>query len=58
MINREGVKAGLHGEMDIHSRKEYIKVLRERYLKAKIRNEKAQILDKYCQNTGPARKFL
>lgn len=44
--------------MDMHSRNEYLKVLRERYLKAKTRKEKSRILDEYCQNTGQARKYV
>ena len=44
--------------MDMHSRKEYLNTLRERYLKAKRRKEKSQILDEYCHNTGQARKYV
>ncbi len=44
--------------MDMHSRNEYLKVLRERYLKARTRKEKSLILDEYCSNTGQARKYL
>ena len=44
--------------MDMHSRNEYLKVLRERYLKAKTKKEKSQILDEYCRNTGQARKYV
>jgi hypothetical protein len=43
--------------MDMHSRNEYLKVLRERYLKAKTKKEKSRILDEYCLNTGQARKY-
>ncbi len=42
----------------MHSRNEYLKVLRERYLKASIRKEKPQLLDEYCGNTGQARKYV
>jgi len=31
--------------MDMHSRNEYLKVLREKYLKAKTKKEKSLILD-------------
>ena len=42
----------------MHSRNEYLKVLRERYLKAKTKKEKTEILDEYCRNTGQARKYV
>jgi len=42
----------------MHSRNEYLKVLRGRYLKAKTKGEKSQILDEYCRNTGQARKCV
>jgi len=44
--------------MDMHSRNEYLKVLRERYLKVRTRKEKSRILDEYCSNTGQARKYV
>ncbi|MCL0084768.1 hypothetical protein M1N69_01245 [Thermodesulfovibrionales bacterium] len=44
--------------MDMHSRNEYLKVLREKYLKARTKREKSQILDEYCGNTGQARKYV
>jgi hypothetical protein len=44
--------------MDMHSRNEYLKVLKERYLKAKTKKEKSQILDEYCRNTGQSRKYV
>jgi len=44
--------------MDMHSRNEYLKVLREKYLQAKTRQEKSLILDEYCGNTGQARKYI
>jgi hypothetical protein len=43
--------------MDRHSRNEYLKVLRERYPKAKTKKGKSRILDEYCLNTGQARKY-
>jgi len=42
----------------MESRKQYLKVLRERYLKAKAKKEKTEILDEYCHNTGQARKYV
>jgi len=42
----------------MHSRNEYLKVLRERYFKAKTKKEKSQILDEYCRNTGQSRKYV
>jgi hypothetical protein len=44
--------------MDMESRNQYLEVLRERYLKAKAKKEKTQILDEYCHNTGQARKYV
>ena len=44
--------------MDMHSRKEYLQVLREKYIKAKSKKEKSQILDEYCGNTGQVRKYV
>ncbi len=44
--------------MDMHSRNEYLKVLRGEYLKAKTKKEKSLILDEYCGNTGQARKYV
>jgi hypothetical protein len=44
--------------MDMHSREEYLKVVRERYWKAKSKKEKTQILDEYCQNAGQSRKYV
>ena len=40
------------------SRNQYLKVLRERYLKARTKKEKTQILDEHCRNTGQARKYI
>lgn len=42
----------------MHSRNEYLKVLRERYLEAITRKEKSWILDEYCANTGQVRKYV
>jgi hypothetical protein len=44
--------------IDMESRKQYLGVLRERYLGAKAKKEKSQILDEYCHNTGQARKYV
>jgi len=41
-----------------HRKKQYLGVLRERYLRAKAKKEKSQILDEYCRNTGQARKYV
>ena len=45
------------GVMNMQERKEYSKVVRERYWKAHCKKEKTQILDEYCANTGHARKY-
>ena len=42
----------------MESRNQYLEVLRERYLRAKAKKEKGQILDEYCHNTGQARKYV
>jgi hypothetical protein len=42
----------------MQSRNQYLKVLKERYIKAKAKKEKTQILDEYCRNTGQARKYV
>jgi hypothetical protein len=44
--------------MDMHSRHQYLKTLREKYLKTKSKKKKGQILDEYCQNTGQDRKYV
>jgi len=44
--------------MDMHSRNEYLRVLKERYLKVRTRKGKSRILDEYCSNTGQARKYV
>jgi hypothetical protein len=45
-------------QMDMHSRNEYLKVIREGYFKAKTRKEKTELLDEYCRNTGQSRKYV
>jgi len=45
-------------KMDMYSRNQYLKVLRERYLKVKSKKEKTQILNEYCYNTNQARKYV
>ena len=42
----------------MESRNQYLKVLRERYLRARVKKEKTQILDEYCRNTGQVRKYV
>ena len=42
----------------MRSRDEYLRVLRDKYLKSRTRKEKSQILDEYCGNTGQARKYV
>ena len=44
--------------MDMHSRNEYLKVVRERYFGVRTKKEKSQILDEYCSNTGQSRKYV
>ena len=44
--------------MDMHSRNEYLKVLRESYFKVRTKKGKSQILDEYCCNTGQSRKYV
>lgn len=44
-------------KMSMGARNEYLKVVRERYFKAKNKAEKSRILDEYCQNTGQNRKY-
>jgi len=45
-------------KMDVHSRNEYLKVIREKYFKAGTRKEKTRLLDEYCGNTGQSRKYV
>ena len=42
----------------MHSRNQYLKTLRERYLKTKSKKDKGKILNEYCQNTGQDRKYV
>ena len=42
----------------MHSRNEYLRVIRESYCKAITRKEKTQLLDEYCRNTGQSRKYV
>jgi hypothetical protein len=44
--------------MDMHSRKEYLKVIRERYFEIRTKKEKSEILDEYCRNAGQSRKYV
>jgi hypothetical protein len=44
--------------MDMHSRNEYLKVIKGNYFKAKTRKEKTELLDEYCHNTGQSRKYV
>lgn len=43
--------------MDITSRNQYMKTIREQYLQTKSRKEKTFLLDEYCKNTGQERKY-
>ena len=43
--------------MDMHSRREYLRVVQQRYLEAKGRKAKSEILDEYCGNTAQNRKY-
>lgn len=52
VIALKEVKAGYMEKMDMYSRNQYLKVLRERYLKAMTKKEKTQILNEYCYNTS------
>jgi len=42
----------------MHSRNEYLKVIREKYFKVRTKKEKSQILNEYCSNTGQSRKHV
>jgi len=44
--------------MNMHSRNEYLKVIRASYFKAKTRKEKTELLNEYCRNTGQSRKYV
>ncbi len=43
--------------MNIETRKQYMEILREKYLRAN-KKEKGRILDEYCNNTGQERKYV
>lgn len=43
--------------MDLHTRNEYMKALKERYCETG-KKEKSRILDEYCRNTGQNRKYV
>jgi hypothetical protein len=45
-------------KMNMNARDQYLKVLGEKYFKAKSKKEKSQILDEYCRNTGQNRKYV
>jgi len=42
----------------MHSRNEYLKVVKESYFVSKTKKEKSQILNEYCSNTGQSRKYV
>ncbi len=44
--------------MDMHSRKEYLKRLQQRYFQCQSKKEKTSILDEYCKNTHQNRKYV
>jgi len=44
--------------MDMHSRNEYFKVIREKYFKARSKKERSQVLNEYCSNIGQSRKHV
>ena len=41
----------------MHSRNEYLKVLREKYFNTTTKKEKSRILNEYCGNTGQSGKY-
>lgn len=43
--------------MDMNARRQYLKVLQERYFMAKSRKDKSSILDEYLRNTHQNRKY-
>lgn len=43
--------------MDLHSRRQYLMELREKYIKA-TKKEKTALLDEYTKNTGHSRKYV
>jgi len=44
--------------MDMHSRKEYLKRLQQRYFQCQSKKEKTSILNEYCKNTHQNRKYV
>jgi len=44
--------------MNMDARNQYLKVLQDRYFKARSKKEKSLILDEYCKNTGQNRKYV
>jgi hypothetical protein len=44
--------------MDMHSRKEYLKRLQQRYFQCHSKKEKTSILNEYCKNTHQNRKYV
>lgn len=44
--------------MDMYSRNQYLKRLRQRYLEARSKKAKSKILDEYCKNTSQNRKYV
>jgi hypothetical protein len=44
--------------MDTSARNQYLKVLQKEYFIAKCTKEKSSILDEYCRNTRPNRKYV
>ena len=44
--------------MNMDARRQYLKVLQERYFMAKSRKDKSSILDEYCKNTHQNRKYV
>ncbi|TLM97492.1 hypothetical protein FDZ71_18475, partial [bacterium] len=45
-------------KMDMHSRNEYLRGIKEKYFQTRTRKEKTQLLDEYCRNTGQSRKYV
>ena len=43
--------------MNMNARRQYLKILQERYFMAKPRKETSLILDEYCSNTHQNRKY-
>ena len=43
--------------MDIHSKNEYLKVIRKKYCRVRTWEEKTLLLDEYSDNTGQSSKY-